>query len=75
MPKTVNILGDSAREQWKNAIMLYNLAIESNIIEAQRQMRDYGSRKDAMECLDTAIRVLGDYRAEMNRLVEGVFDD
>lgn len=75
MSKTINILGETAMEQWKNAIMIYNVTIESNIIEAQRLMRHYTDAEGASECLDTAIRVLGEYRAEMNRLVEGVFDE
>ena len=75
MSKTINILGDTPKQQWKTAIMLYNVTIESNIVEAQRLIRCHKSREDAIECLDTAVRVLGEYRAEMNRLVEGVFDD
>lgn len=75
MGKTVNILGETAMEQWKNAIMIYNVTIESNVIEAQRLMNHYNDAEGANECLDTAIRVLGEYRAEMVRLVEGVFDD
>lgn len=75
MGKTINVLGDTAMEQWKNAIMIYNVTIESNIIEAQRLMRHYDDAEGANECLDTAIRVLGEYRAEIVRLVEGVFNE
>lgn len=72
MSKTINILGETAMEQWKNAIMIYNVTIESNIIEAQRLMNHYNDAEGAYKCLDTAIRVLGEYRAEMVRLVEGM---
>jgi len=75
MGKTINILGETAREQWKNAIMIYNVTIESNVIEAQRLMCHYDDAEGANECLDTAIRVLGEYRAEIVRLVEGVFNE
>ena len=73
--KTVNILGETQKEQWLNAIMLYNVTIESNIIEAERLIRADGGKDEAVECLETAIRVLGEYRAEMSRLVKGVFND
>ncbi len=73
--KTVNILGDTPKQQWLNAIMLYNVTIESNIIEAERLIRADGGKDEAVECLETAIRVLGEYRAEMSRLVKGVFND
>ena len=72
---TVNILGDTPKQQWLNAIMLYNVTIESNIIEAERLIRADGGKDEAVECLETAIRVLGEYRAEMSRLVKGVFND
>lgn len=75
MSKTVNILGDTPKQQWLNAIMIFNITIESNIIEAQRLMNHYNDAEGANECLDTAIRILGEYRAEMVRLVEGVFDE
>jgi len=67
--KTVNILGDTAKEQWLNAIGICDMAIEANINDAM-MMAHMG--EDVTEPLEAALRVLGDYTSEMRRLVEGV---
>ena len=73
---SLNPLGESQREMWCNAIMLYNITIESNIDEVRRMLMTGDiDNEAAIEMLDAAIRVLGNYRAEMVRLVKGVFDD
>ena len=67
----LNPLGDTRKEQWKNAIMLWNLGIESNITSVCDELED----ADQIERLNKAVNILGDYRAEMNRLVDGIFKE
>lgn len=44
--KTVNILGDTAKEQWKNAINIYRLAIDSNLSQLKNMAEDEGYDDD-----------------------------
>ena len=74
MANTVNILGDTAKQQWLSAINIYHLAIQSNIefaINAAENERDDGE----LRALDKAHELVGDFTDEMRRLVEGVFDE
>jgi len=73
MEKTVNILGETAKEQWLTAIRIYSMAIEANINEGMMQCHLMPEREPT-ECFETAIKVLGDFTEEMVRLVEGVFE-
>jgi len=69
----MNVLGDSPKEQWLNAIDLYLIVIGSNI-KAVRNSLDGGSDEtDAVACerLDSAMNVLQEFGNEMKRLVEG----
>lgn len=72
---TVNILGDTPKRQWLNAIMIFDLAVGSNIRNALGKLDEGWEAEEMREPLETALRVLSDYSAEMQRLVEGAFDD
>ena len=80
MSKTVNILGDTPKQQWLNAIMIFEECIKGNIVdsidyfEANEGYEDCIEEKNA-EQLKIAKKVTGDFADEMRRLVEGVFDD
>ncbi len=70
MSKTINILGESQQEQWKSAIFMMSIAIESNIVYVRERLCD----EELIEHLDKSAELLGLFRGEMNRLVEGVFE-
>lgn len=72
MSHTVNILGDTAKEQWTSAINIFDLAIGANIEEALGKLDEGWESEEMRDPLETALRVLNDYTAEMKRLVEGV---
>ena len=80
MSKTINILGDTPKQQWLNAIMIFEECIKGNIVdsidyfEANEDYEDCIEEKNA-EQLKIAKKVAGDFADEMRRLVEGVFDD
>lgn len=75
MSKTVNILGETPKEQWLNAISIFDLAIGANIETALEKLDEGWEAEEMRDPLETALMVLNDYTAEMQRLVEGVFDD
>ena len=80
MEMTVNILGETQKEQWLNAIGIYYMVISSNIDAAYAHVNGQGTDPDyadeyASERLLAAERVLGEFKDEMQRLVEGVFND
>ena len=70
--KKVNILGDTPKQQWLNAIKLYDMVISSNLESAMNQL---DSAQEPYYLVDTALGVLGGFRDEMKRLVEGVFEE
>ena len=76
MSRTVNILGDTPKEQWLNAIGICDMAIYANVDEARKHLVEGFSEDDdaVLECLKAIERVLANYTTEMRRLVEGVFE-
>lgn len=75
MDFAVEILGDTPKEKWLNAIDLYCIVIGANI-NAVRSGLDEGSDSEqigavACERLDSAKEVLREFGDEMKRLVEG----
>lgn len=80
MANTVNILGDTPKQQWLNAIMIFETCIYENTRMARDGVRDgFGYELDegeqVFEWLDIAMRNTKNFADEMRRLVEGVFDD
>ena len=69
--KTVNLLGETQKEQWQTAIRCWHYAIVCRIDSACCEIDD----EDIVKRLDEAIEYTGTFRDEMLRLVEGVFDD
>ena len=74
MAETINILGDSPKEMWMSAINIFDLAIGANVETALGKLDEGWEAEEMREPLETALRVLNDYTAEMKRLVEGVFE-
>ena len=70
MPETIeiNLLGDTQKEQWLNAINIFELCIKSNCDKAY----DLAIDPQQIACIDTAIDITGKFADEMRRLVEGV---
>ena len=86
MAETINILGDTAKQQWLSAINIYHLAIQSNIEFAMNARAEEepscvyfdalgGDDDEIQEALEKAHKLVGDFTDEMRRLVEGVFDE
>lgn len=86
MAVTVNILGDTPKQQWLNAINIMHLAIESNIEFAMNARAEEepsnvyfdalgGDDDEVHEALEKALKIKNDFADEMKRLVEGVFND
>ena len=69
----VNILGNTPKEQWMNAIDLYLIVIGSNIKAVRNSLDGCSDETDAIACerLDSAMNVLQEFGNEMKRLVEG----
>jgi len=72
---TVNILGNTPKEQWLRAIDIFDLAVGSNIETALNKLDEGWEAEEMRDPLDTALRVLNDYTHEMKRLVNAVFED
>ena len=73
MATTINILGETAKEQWLNAIRLYGIVIESNVAHVRGVLQGIGV-EEGMDELYAASRALTDFEDEMTRLVEGVME-
>ena len=77
MSKSINILGDTPKEMWLSAIMIFEMAITSNVRYVQDEI-DHGAEDplgaESHECLDRALKQTRDFADEMRRLVEGVFE-
>lgn len=90
MSKTVNILGDTPKEQWLNAISIFELCICENAREVRRSLQD-GCDMDECECalvatddgsfvcdkcgsLNIVVEQGHVFADEMRRLVEGAFE-
>lgn len=85
MSKTVNILGDSPKQQWMNAVGIFELCICENVrsvLETMDGLCDRTYRPDSDECtecnrchsLEVTVKAGHDFADEMRRLVEGVFE-
>ena len=74
MGETINILGDTPKQQWLSVINIYHLAIQANIDSAINAAEDEFDRNE-LEALIKARDMIGDFADEMRRLVEGVLDD
>jgi hypothetical protein len=80
MGKTVNILGDTAKEQWLNAINIYETCIYENVRSVRETLDglcNWDIEGVCDECgycnsLDIAMRNTRNFADEMRRLVEGV---
>ena len=71
---TVNIMGDTPKEQWLNAIMIYEECIYENIRLVRDDIEADWCNSQApgdVERLDIAMRTTKNFAAEMRRLVEG----
>ena len=66
----VDILGDTMKQKWLNAIDLYLIVVGSNINAARANLGEENAA--ACERLDSAKNVLHEFGEEMKRLVEGV---
>lgn len=80
MGKTINILGDTPKQQWLNAIMIFEECIYGNVRNAyDGALNGFGYDEEEDERifdqLEIAMRETRNFAAEMRRLVEGVFDD
>ena len=85
MANTVNILGDTPKQQWLNAIGIMEFALESNIDNARWYCSNAKTEfcdelcdpedNEGVESGCAAKRVLKVGADEMRRLVEAVLDD
>ena len=79
MSKTVNILGDTPKQQWLAAIGIFEMCITSNIksvedgLDPGYEIPEIGG--EACEKLAIAYRETRNFAHEMRMLVEGVFDE
>ena len=83
----VNFLGDTAKEQWKNAISIYRHAIQSNLYNLRNiaeEGDDYNDGyevdvdamcEDILDGLDNLERITENVLAEFERLVDGMFKE
>lgn len=81
MVETVNILGDTQKQQWMSAVSIFHLAIQANIEFAVNELS--GGMEDreraivsdeVLAALDNAHEQVGVFADEMRRLVKGVCD-
>ena len=81
----VPILGESAKEQWANAMDIYLMVVDSNLsrthdmVSAIEEGVRGGSEEEACcieayRCLESAGKVLSDMKGEIARLIDAVFD-
>lgn len=74
MQKTINILGDTPKQQWLNAIMIFEECICGNMRIVHDFLEDEADNRE-LECCEIAMRNTKAFADEMRRLVEGAFDD
>lgn len=85
MSKSVNILGDTPKKQWLNAINIMELCIGSNVrnvLDSMDGLCDRVPRRDNDECeecgrcrsLEVAVEQTKVFADEMRRLVNGAFE-
>lgn len=89
MSKTVNILGETAKEQWLNAINIYELCIVENARNVEGFLHDEcNSEYECAECnrinwdgecpyihsIEVVIEQGKAFAGEMRRLVNGMMD-
>lgn len=90
MSKTVNILGETPKEQWLNAIMIFEMCLDGNariVRDGLREMCNGDIECDECnaanwdgECqyihsANVVVEQTKVFADEMRRLVEGVFDE
>lgn len=84
MSKTVNILGETAKEQWLNAITIFEMCIWSNARNVLESMdgicdRRFGHDEECEECgrchsLMVVVEQTKNFAGEMRRLVNRMMD-
>ena len=78
MSETIDVMGGTQKEQWLTAIRIYRTVIEANVNDAITRAHyataptKHDGYPEIAENLETALRVLGDFADEMERLVKGV---
>ena len=84
MSEGINILGDTPKEQWLNAINIFELCIGANaknVLDSMDGICDRKPNRDVEECeecgrchsLEVVVEQTKVFADEMRRLVEGVF--
>lgn len=83
----VKMLGETAKEQWKNAIAIYRFAIQSNMYSLKNIAEDTTSYCDEEYCdidsmcedfldgLGNLERITENVLEEFERLVDGMFNE
>lgn len=75
--RTINILGDTQKERWLNAIGIYETAIVANVQDARNDITQFVVDDESdwdFTSLDAARRITVDFADEMRRFVEGVYN-
>ena len=65
--KSVHILGDTPKIQWNNAINIYRMAIQSNLIQLENS-----KNREIVERLEC---ITGNVLDELQRLVDEMFSE
>lgn len=84
--KTVNMLGDTPKIQWNNAINIYRMVIESNLntlkemadedyFDDEEYFTSYDPQMEYLNTVDRIERTMNDVFYEMNRLVNEMFSE
>ena len=73
----INILGDTPKQQWLNAIMIFETCIYENVRTVHEDAEfAFGCGADGYyKNLEIAMRTTKDFADEMRRLVEGTFGE
>lgn len=83
--KTINFLGDTLEEQWKNSINVYRMAIESNLTTLKKMGEEedyfddeeyfvsYDPRMEYLNVVDSLELHMNNVLYDMNRLVDAMF--
>ena len=75
MSKTVNILGDTPKQQWLNAITIFETCIYENARSVREDLNYFDRDFDDGSCeerLDVVMRTVKNFACEMRRLVDGI---
>ena len=82
----INIMGETPKQQWLNAIFIMETCIgcnARNVLDTMDELCDRTQARDCYECeecgkchsLEIVVEQAKVFADEMRRLVEGVFDD